>query len=90
MRMFKFVVPVGGEHDVPMPIGATIRHVAFQGSPRNLTFWAEVSATDMPKEFRRFHVAMTGEGIVRSRSTYVGTALNQDGSFVGHLYEVQR
>ena len=72
-----------------IPTGAVLRHFDMQHGT-NACVWAQVDP-DAPKESRFFRIVGTGHPIPEpDKHVYVGTALQQQGRFVWHLFEVTR
>lgn len=71
------------EDRLQLPVGAIIRHFAYQdGHP---TLWVETDAYPAGREWRSFGIFGTGQ-VVPAGAAWVGTAFQ--GSFVWHLYEL--
>lgn len=84
VTIWKFSLPVRGEVELLMPIGAHILTVQMQyGEP---CIWAMVNP-DTILALRRFRIYGTGHPITQ-QGTYLGTFQIPDGNFVGHVFEV--
>lgn len=68
---------------VPMPVGASVLSVQYQGD--QLCLWAMVDPV-RSHELRVFEMFGTGHQIPSAGAVYVGTV--QDRQFVRHLFEV--
>lgn len=91
--VYKIDVPVDGKtHDLPMPLGGRIVHVACQGSAIDtVTAWFECESTEIRQD-RRFVVHGTGHPVnehpdPKVSIVHVGTAVTQSGLYVWHLFE---
>lgn len=85
--IYKYDVPVDDQvHQIGMPRGATILHVACQNSADTVQIWVECLPS-APPEIRSFIVYGTGHAVHES-GVYHGTCLAADGALVWHLYEV--
>ena len=79
-------------HHVEMPKGAkllkfdVIEEEVGESKEYVLTLWAEVE-TENTDEEKIFRVLGTGDEI-EENSTYVGTAFDNEGLYVWHLYEL--
>lgn len=82
----KWVVPVDDEqHELVLPSGAEIVHVACQHQVDAVTFWAVVRRTSRHHDRRTFTVTGTGHPVATGWR-YQGTALAS--GLVWHLWEV--
>lgn len=80
--VWKFPLP-RALNDVPMPSGAQVLAVAWQGFYP--TLWALVDSSAQP-ETRRFGVIATGQAFDAEGATYHGTTFAPDGT-VWHIWE---
>lgn len=92
--IWKYTIPIGGEHIIEMPVGAKILHVDVQPAregERMICLWAEVRSPDnqLPEaEKRSFEVFGTGHPLPTGEGLeYLGSFQLFDGGFVGHVYE---
>ena len=85
-RVWKYELPLEGQPEVTMPIGAEVLHIGVQGNVPYL--WARVDPRD-PVGTRRFLLVGTGHPVPDS-ATHLGTFMLDDGRFVGHVFEARR
>lgn len=86
MKVFKYSLPILGETEVMMPIGARVLSIDLQrGVPQ---IWALVNdGNDLEK--RCFLIAATGEKITYVAPLFIGT-IQMDNGFVFHCFEIHK
>jgi hypothetical protein len=84
--IFKYVLPVKDTFTISLPKNARILSVQTQhNSP---VLWAQIN-TKNQKEARKFRLIGTGHPIGNvTNLKYIGTFQLDDGSFIGHLFEI--
>lgn len=90
MRIYKYqlgtIVIIEEEIKVDMPVGARVLHVQSQ---KDIPYvWALVDPSAELKE-HYFYIAFTGED-VPNEGEYLGTIFQFDGTYVWHVFEVQK
>lgn len=81
--IYKYVLDVEDEQQLPMPKGATILHVASVSD--QVTLWALVDP-DAPVVNRKFVIHGTGHDVTEP-DQYVGTAITMNGRLVWHVFD---
>lgn len=83
----KYSVPIEQFFSLDIPAGGRILTVQTQNNKPRL--WVLVTPFK-PLETRHFHIIGTGSTSLEENSDYVGTFQINDGSFVGHLFEIKK
>lgn len=88
-RIYKYPIPVANEFVVAMPLGAEVLHVGVQDERPHL--WALVDP-DQPSRDYRFRMHGTGHPVedVITGGMHIGTFMLGGGSFVGHIFQIER
>lgn len=88
-NVFKYTIPVEDYFSLDLPEGAKILTVQEQHGGAQI--WVLVNPNN-PSEPRNFRLAGTGHSIKESLGTldYIGTFQLADGSFIGHLFEIEQ
>jgi len=80
-KVYKYEV----KNVMDLPIGTEILKVDFQYG--KLMIWCSVNVVKGLKEYRKFQSVMTG-GVIPDNSVYIGTALDDNKTYIEHLYEI--
>ena len=83
--VFKYELEILNTQRIPMPKGAQILSFQFKG--RHLVIWALVD-TALPREGRTFRLVSTGEAVIETNVTFIGTAVDPDIKLSYHLFEI--
>lgn len=84
--LYKYSLPQWGRAELALPAGTKLLHVAFQGA--DLQLWAAVPTGPRPYTKCVLHVYQTGNPLDDAPREYIGTALNPEGSYVVHVFEL--
>lgn len=86
-RIFKFPLQVSDLQKISMPKDSSLLTVQVQkGTP---CLWALVD-TDKETEERFIRIIGTGHPVPENILRYIGTFQVLEGSFIGHVFEVER
>lgn len=92
--VIKANLPVGGLHQVPVPMGSRLVYLSSQNAASEVHLWYEAEwaadgADEHETTVRNLRAFATGEPIADEGLRFIGTALSPDHGVALHVYEQQ-